>query len=44
MCDSNKTINCEHPEWRPCDGNCSKELIEKCHGSTKEHPCNSEKK
>lgn len=44
MSENNKKIDCEHPDRRPVDGKCSKELIEKCHGSTKEHPCKSEKK
>ncbi|KXL51769.1 hypothetical protein CLNEO_28360 [Anaerotignum neopropionicum] len=40
MCNSNKKIECEHPERRPADSKCSEELIQKCHGSTKDHPCN----
>jgi len=35
--------NCEHPESRPKDGKCSEEQIKKCHGSTEDHPCDSEK-
>ncbi len=30
---------CEHPERKPKNGKCSKELIKKCHGNKKEHPC-----
>lgn len=30
---------CEHPERKPEDGKCCAELIEKCHGEEKEHPC-----
>ncbi|WHH58684.1 hypothetical protein [Petroclostridium sp. X23] len=44
MCETNKNDKCDHPELRPADGKCSEELIKKCHGSTKEHPCESEKK
>ncbi len=35
MCKS----NCDHPELRPKDGECSDDLIEKCHGKNKNHPC-----
>ncbi len=34
--------NCERPELRPKDGNCSEELIERCHGKEKKHPCKEE--
>lgn len=40
MCKS----NCEHPELRPKDGKCNDELIEKCHGKDKTHPCNENDK
>lgn len=30
---------CEHPDLRPKSGKCSDELIEKCHGKVKTHPC-----
>ncbi len=43
MCKNIKNDKCDHPELRPADGKCSEELIKKCHGSTKEHPCESEK-
>ncbi len=35
-------VKCEHPERRPADGKCSKELIEKCHGK-EEHKCEDKK-
>jgi hypothetical protein len=30
---------CEHPELKPKEGKCSDELIKKCHGKDKKHPC-----
>jgi hypothetical protein len=30
---------CEHPDLRAKNGKCSDELIEKCHGKVKTHPC-----
>jgi len=42
-----KKINkskCEHPKPMPKDGECSKELIEKCHGKEKDHTCNKNSK
>lgn len=44
MCEKNKEIKCDHPELRPVNGKCSKELIKRCHGSMEEHPCKSEEK
>lgn len=46
MCDTNQKdkCECEHPELKPTNGKCSEELIQKCHGNTKEHPYHSEKK
>ncbi|MFW5890813.1 MAG: hypothetical protein ACOCUI_01185 [bacterium] len=35
---------CENPELMPKDGKCSKELIEKCHGKEKDHPCHKDSK
>ncbi len=40
----NKADTCTHPELRPADGKCNPAQIEKCHGSTKEHPGESDKK
>jgi len=36
---------CEHPDkLKGKPGECSEEQIKECHGDTKEHPCESEKK
>jgi hypothetical protein len=40
MCQS----KCEHPELQLKDGQCNDELIEKCHGKDKNHPCNGNAK
>ncbi|MFW6148940.1 MAG: hypothetical protein ACOC6D_03690 [Atribacterota bacterium] len=35
--------NCEHPDRKPKDGNCSEEQIKKCHGEKEIHPCEGTK-
>ncbi len=34
---------CDHPDRRPSDGKCSKDLVEKCHGKEENHKCEDEK-
>lgn len=40
MCDD----KCKHPELKPQTGKCSKQQIEKCHGTEKKHTCSCENK